>query len=256
VIVTRVIPCLLLRSQGLVKTVRFRQPKYLGDPINVVRIFNDKEVDELVLLDITATPEGRGPQFGFIADLASECFMPLSYGGGVRSVDDVSRLCGLGVEKVAVNTRAVEHPEFVSAAAAVVGSSSVIVSIDVKRDFWGRYRVYTNGGRVATGLDPVVHAVEMERRGAGEILLNSIDRDGTMEGYDLDLIRRVTQAVGVPVVACGGAGRVEDLAAAVQQGGAAAAGAGSMFVFTGPHRAVLISYPPPEVLRALLGELS
>ena len=255
-IVTRVIPCLLLRNQGLVKTVKFRQPKYLGDPINVVRIFNDKEVDELVLLDITATPERRGPQFDFIADLASECFMPLAYGGGVRSVDDVKRLCSLGVEKVAVNTHAVAHPEFVTAAAGVVGSSSVIVSIDVRRDFWGRYRVYTNGGRVATGLDPVVHAVEMERRGAGEILLNSIDRDGTMQGYDLDLIRRVTQAVGVPVVACGGAGRVEHLAAAVQQGGAAAAGAGSMFVFKGPHRAVLISYPPPDELRTLLGELS
>lgn len=255
-IVTRVIPCLLLRNQGLVKTVKFREPKYLGDPINVVRIFNDKEVDELVLLDITATPERRGPQFDFIADLASECFMPLAYGGGVRSVGEVKRLCSLGVEKVAINTHAVEHPEFVSAAAAVVGSSSVIVSIDVKRDFWGRYRVYTSGGRVATGLDPVAHAVEMERRGAGEILLNSIDRDGTMKGYDLDLIRRVTQAVGVPVVACGGAGRVEDLAAAVQEAGAAAAGAGSMFVFKGPHRAVLISYPPPDELRALLGELS
>lgn len=255
-IVTRVIPCLLLRNQGLVKTVKFRQPKYLGDPINVVRIFNDKEVDELVLLDITATPERRGPQFDFVADLASECFMPLAYGGGVRSVGEVKRLCSLGVEKVAINTHAVEHPEFVTAAADVVGSSSVIVSIDVKRDFWGRYRVYTNGGRVATGLDPVVHAVEMERRGAGEILLNSIDRDGTMLGYDLDLIRRVTQAVGVPVVACGGAGRVEDLAAAVQEGGAAAAGAGSMFVFKGPHRAVLISYPPPDELRGLLGELT
>ena len=255
-IVTRVIPCLLLRDQGLVKTVKFRQPKYLGDPINVVRIFNDKEVDELVLLDVTATPERRRPRFEFIADLASECFMPLSYGGGVRSLDDVKRLCSLGVEKVAINSYAVEHPEFVSAAAGVVGSSSLIVSIDVKRDFWGRYRVYTNGGRQATGLDPVAHAIDMERRGAGEILLNSIDRDGTMQGYDLALIRRVTQAVGVPVVACGGAARVEDLAAAVLEGGAAAAGAGSMFVFNGPHRAVLISYPPPDQLRALLGELS
>jgi cyclase len=253
-IVTRVIPCLLLRNQGLVKTVKFRDPKYLGDPINVVRIFNDKEVDELVLLDITATPEGREPQFEYIAMLATECFMPLCYGGGVRTVEQVKRLCGLGVEKVAVNSYAVEHPEFVTAAADVVGSSSVIVSIDVKRDFWGRYRVYTHRGRVATGLNPADHAVEMERRGAGEILLNSIDRDGTMQGYDLDLIRAVAGRVGVPVVACGGAGSVEHLAQAVRDAGAAAAGAGSMFVFTGPHRAVLISYPPPERLRALLGE--
>jgi cyclase len=237
-----------------VKTVKFRDPKYLGDPINVVRIFNDKEVDELVLLDITATPEGREPQFEYIAMLATECFMPLCYGGGVRTVEQVKRLCGLGVEKVAVNSYAVEHPEFVTAAADVVGSSSVIVSIDVKRDFWGRYRVYTHGGRVATGLNPADHAVEMERRGAGEILLNSIDRDGTMQGYDLDLIRAVAGRVGVPVVACGGAGSVEHLAQAVRDAGAAAAGAGSMFVFTGPHRAVLISYPPPERLRALLGE--
>ncbi|HEU4682255.1 MAG TPA: HisA/HisF-related TIM barrel protein, partial [Gemmatimonadales bacterium] len=136
-IVTRVIPCLLLRNQGLVKTVKFRDPKYLGDPINVVRIFNDKEVDELVLLDITATPEGRGPQFDFIAMLATECFMPLCYGGGIRTVEQVKRLCSLGVEKIAVNTYAVEHPEFVTAAAELVGSSSVIASIDVKRDFWG-----------------------------------------------------------------------------------------------------------------------
>jgi cyclase len=253
-IVTRVIPCLLLRNQGLVKTVKFRDPKYLGDPINVVRIFNDKEVDELVILDITATPEGREPQFDFIAMLATECFMPLSYGGGVRTVEQVKRLCSLGIEKVAVNTHAVEQPAFITAAAELVGSSSVIASIDVKQDFWGRYRVYTHGGRVATGLDPVAHAMEMERRGAGEILLNSIDRDGTMNGYDLDLIRSVARAVGVPVVACGGAGSVEHLAQAVRDAGAAAAGAGSMFVFTGPHRAVLISYPQPERLRALLGE--
>ena len=253
-IVTRVIPCLLLRNQGLVKTVKFRNPKYLGDPINVVRIFNDKEVDELVLLDITATPEGREPQFDYIAMLATECFMPLCYGGGVRTVEHVKRLCSLGVEKVAVNSYAVEHPEFITAAAELVGSSSVIASIDVKRDFWGRYRVYTHGGQVATGLDPVGHAREMELRGAGEILLNAIDRDGIMKGYDLELIGEVTRSVGVPVVACGGAGTVEHLAQAVRDGGAAAAAAGSMFVFTGPHRAVLISYPEPERLRLLLGE--
>jgi len=256
VIVTRVIPCLLLSKQGLVKTVKFRRPKYLGDPINVVRIFNDKEVDELVLLDILATTGRQRPQFELIADIASECFMPLCYGGGISTLEDVSRLCSLGVEKIAINTHAVEHPEFVRAAADLVGSSSVIVSMDVKRDIWGRYRVSTGGGRNPTRLDPARHAAHMEQHGAGEILLNSVDRDGTMNGYDLELIRLVSQAVSIPVVACGGAGSVEDLAAAVRQGGAAAAAAGSLFVFNGPHRAVLISYPPPARLRSLLGESS
>lgn len=248
---TRVIPCLLLRHLGLVKTVRFRNPTYVGDPINAVKIFNDKEVDELVFLDISATPERKKPPFDLLAKIASQCFMPLSYGGGVRDLDDMTTLFSLGIEKVVLNTIAAEDPGFVRRAADRFGSSSVIVSIDVRRRYFGRPEVVTQGGRRKTGLDPVRFSMQMEAAGAGELFLTCVDRDGTMEGYDLPLIKRVTSAVGVPVVACGGAGGVRDLGRAVAEGGASAAAAGSLFVFQMPHRAVLISYPPVEALREL-----
>lgn len=251
---TRVIPCLLLKGSGLVKTVRFKDPRYLGDPINIVRLFNDKEVDELVILDITATPEGRGPRMDLLATLTTECFMPLCYGGGVRTLDDMHALFSLGVEKVSLNTRALEDPALVTAAAERFGSQSVIVSMDVKRGLFGGQKVVVRAGKQKTGRDPVEYAVEMERRGAGELLLNSVDRDGTMEGYDLELIRRVTAAVSVPVVACGGAGSVADLGRAVNEGGASAAAAGSLFVYQGPHRAVLVNYPEPRALQALFAD--
>jgi len=251
---TRVIPCLLLKGRGLVKTVKFKNPKYLGDPINVVKIFNDKEVDELVFLDITATVENKRPPFSLLENIASECFMPLGYGGGIRTLDDVKTILGLGIEKIAINTYAVENPSFVTEAADFAGSQSVVVSIDVKKNSLGKYEVFTHGGRKATGLDPVKFAVEMEKIGAGELFLNSIDRDGTMQGYDLDLIKRVTGAVNIPVVACGGAGKVQDLADAVKKGGASAAAAGSIFVFQGPHWAVLISYTTSKELKNAFGE--
>lgn len=248
---TRVIPCLLLRHLGLVKTVCFNEPTYLGDPINVVKIFNDKEVDELVLLDITATPERKRPAFALLEKIASQCFMPLCYGGGVRDLADMAALYNLGIEKVAVNTHAVENPAFVRAAADRFGSQSVVVSLDVKRSLFGKPEIVTHGGRKKTGISPARFAVEMEKQGAGELLLNSVDRDGTMAGYDLELIREVTSAVSIPVVACGGAGKLDDLSAAVRHGGASAAGAGSLFVFQMPHRAVLINYPNPAQLRGL-----
>jgi imidazole glycerol-phosphate synthase subunit HisF len=246
----RVIPCLLLEDGGLVKTVRFKDPVYLGDPINIVRIFNDKEVDELVFLDIRASVEGRRPPFDLLAQITTECFMPLCYGGGVTSVEDVRELVALGIEKVAINSRAVADPAFVRAAADQVGSSSVVVSIDVRRDWRGRYEVMTHGGRRSTGLEPALFAVEAERHGAGELLVTAIDRDGTMQGYDLELVRRVSDAVGVPVIACGGARSIADLRDAVKVGGASAAAAGSMFVFQGRHRAVLINTPSPADLRS------
>ena len=245
---TRVIPCLLLRNSGLVKTVQFKDPKYLGDPINIVRIFNDKEVDEIVFLDITATTERKRPPFELLKKIASECFMPLCYGGGVADVDTMKELYNVGIEKVALNTAAVESPAVVAAASHEFGAQSVIVSIDVHKKMFGGYRVYTRGGRKDSGLDPVIHARRMEQEGAGEILLNSIDRDGTMTGYDLDLVRCVSGAVGIPVVACGGARSVADLGVVVREGGASAAAAGSIFVFQGPHRAVLISYPTQREL--------
>ena len=245
----RVIPALLLKGQGLVKTVKFKDPKYLGDPINVVRIFNDKEVDEIVLLDITATPQNRGPQFEVLKDIASEVFIPLAYGGGIRSMEDVSTLLGIGIEKLIMNTSAVENPSLIRDTADHAGSQAVVVSMDVKKNFLGKYEVFTRCGQKKTGLDPVRHAMEVEKMGAGEILLNSIDCDGMMQGYDIELVRSVADAVKVPVVACGGAGNLAHVAEVIQQGHASAAAAGSMFVFQGPLRGVLISYPSPKELK-------
>jgi len=240
---TRVIPCLLLRNNGLVKTVKFKDPTYVGDPINAVKIFNDKEVDELVFLDITATNENRGPAFKVISEIASECFMPLGYGGGIRTMDDIQRIFALGVEKVIINSSAHSNPSLVSAAAASYGSQSIVVSMDVKKNFFGKYAVHTNSGTKNTSIGPVEYARKMVELGAGELVVNSIDRDGTMGGMDANLIAMVTAAVDIPVVACGGAGTIEHLHEAVSRGGASAVAAGSMFVFQGKHRAVLISYP-------------
>ena len=248
----RAIPCLLLRNKGLVKTIKFKDPKYLGDPINVVRIFNDKEVDELIILDILATLENRRPRLGYIADIASECFMPLCYGGGIRTLDGVKEMINVGVEKISINSYAVENPSFVAAAAELVGSQSIIVSVDVKKNWRGKYEVFTHRAQKATGLDPIAFIVRMAQLGAGEILLNSIDLDGTMNGYDLELIRRATAAVDIPVIACGGAGSIKDLGRAVKEGGASAVAAGSIFVFQGPLRGVLISFPSPQELEGSL----
>lgn len=243
----RAIPCLLLRDRGLVKTKRFKDPVYLGDPVNVIKIFNDKEVDELVLLDITATREQRRPAFDYLERIAGECFMPLCYGGGVRTVEDMRRLFALGIEKVSVNTRAVEDPSFIRAASEEFGRQSVIVSIDVKKSLLRGREVRTHGGTRRGRWKPLDFAREAEDQGAGELLLTSIDHDGTMSGYNLELVREVAGAVSVPVIACGGAGSVSDLDLVVREGGAAAAGAGSMFVFQGPHRGVLISYPIEQI---------
>jgi cyclase len=246
----RVIPCLLLRNGGLVKTVKFDRSTYVGDPINAVRIFNEKEVDELVFLDIGATPAGAGPNFELLQDIASEAFMPFGYGGGVTTLEQVRRIFATGVEKVVLNTAAAGNPRLVSGAAELAGSSSVVVSIDAKRSWLGQYSVFVNGGKTDTREDPASYARRMAELGAGEILLNAIHRDGTMEGYDLELIRRVASAVTIPVVAVGGAGRLADFPAAVACG-ASAVGAGSLFVFHGKHRAVLITYPPYAELERL-----
>lgn len=248
-------PCLLLRKRALVKTVKFSDPKYVGDPVNTVRIFNEKEVDELIFLDITATPEGREPQFELVADIASECFMPFAYGGGVRTIEHVARILSNGAEKVAINTAAVETPALVTEAARRFGSQAVVGAIDAKKKLLGGYEVRVRGGKDRTGLDPVSHARQLEALGAGEILITSIDQDGTMSGYDLDLTRRVAEAVNVPVIACGGAGSVEDFRAAVKDAGASAVAAGSMVVYQGRHRAVLINFPHRQTLEKALGYL-
>lgn len=240
-LIPRVIPCLLLRGTGLVKTVRFAEPKYVGDIVNAVKIFNDKEVDEIVILDIEAHARRR-IQWDLITSTASEAFMPMCYGGGVTRVDDIRRLLKAGIEKVSINTAAHEDPRLIEQAARAFGSQSIVAGIDVKTGFLGRRAVVSHGGKKKQAADPVAWAKAVERAGAGEILLTSVDRDGTQAGYDLELVRQVTAAVRIPVIACGGAGKLQHFAEAIQSGASAVA-AGSLFVFHGPHRAVLITYP-------------
>jgi cyclase len=249
--IPRVIPCLLLGEAGLVKTVSFREPRYVGDPINAVRIFNDKQADEIAVLDIRATVEGRGPNLDSIGEIVSEAFMPVAYGGGVADLETAVRLIQIGVEKVIVNTAAVEDERLVGAISDRLGSSTLVVSIDAVRRPDGSYEVVTCAGTRATGRDVRAHAEEMARRGAGELFLTSVDRDGTMVGYDVELVRQVASAVPIPVIACGGAGSVDDFVTAIRDGGAAAVAAGSLFVFHGRHRAVLITYPSYETRSAL-----
>ena len=247
----RVMPCLLLRQSKLVKTVKFGNPDYIGDPVNAVKIYNDKEVDELIFLDITATVEKKDPPFKTISEIASECFMPYTYGGGIHSLEDMRRIFNLGVEKIAINSYAVESPDFIRQAAKEFGNQSIVASIDVKRKLIGKYEVFTKSGTNPTGLGPVEHAKRMEEMGAGEILLTSIDRDGTWEGYDLDLIKTVAEAVNVPLIVCGGAGSIEDFRKAVDAGASACA-AGSMVVYQAKNRGVLINFPKQTELRTVL----
>lgn len=249
----RLIPCLLVHNGGLVKTVNFANPKYVGDPINAVRIYNEKEVDELVVLDIDATVKGTEPDYQLISHLASECRMPLCYGGGVRTVAQIEKIISLGVEKVAVSSAAVENPALISDAASRVGSQSVVVVIDVKKSgLLRRYEVVTHNASRRTGLNPIEFASQMAEFGAGEIVINSVYRDGEMKGYDLDLIEHVRQVVHLPLTVLGGAGSLDDLKELISRYGIIGAAAGSLFVFKGRYRAVLINYPNRAEKEALL----
>ncbi len=239
----RIIPCLLVHEGGLVKTRRFRDPKYVGDPINAVKIFNEKEADELMVLDIDATVLGAEPNFRLIAQFAAECRMPLCYGGGIRTVEQAKRIIGLGVEKVAVSAAALANPSLVTEIASGIGSQSVVVVLDVKKSLLGSYEVCTHNGKRSTGRSPIDVAREAERMGAGEIVINSIDRDGQMKGYDLPLAGKLREAIGLPMTVLGGAGSLGDIAQLISACGVVGAAAGSFFVFKGPYRAVLISYP-------------
>lgn len=249
----RIIPVLLLEQGRLVKTTKFAKPSYVGDLVNSVRIFNEKEVDELAILDIGASRRGQAPNFELIKEVTDECFMPLAYGGGVTEVAHVRRLVEMGVEKVVINSAAMLRPALVTEAAMAVGSQSVVVSIDVKKGLLGGY-----GARAMSGTrkvdSPSLPALvqHMVQAGAGEILLNNIDRDGTLLGYDHGLLRLVAAAASVPVISCGGARDVPDLVQAVAQSGAAACAAGALFTYRGPHRAVLLSYPRPAEVNAAL----
>jgi len=247
----RVIPVLLLHKGGLVKSVKFKNYTYVGDPINAVKIFNEKEIDEIVVLDIDATAMGRGPDFEKITEIAGEAFIPLAYGGGITTIDEVKQLFYLGVEKIILNHSAIHNQSLVTEAASLAGSQSVVVSIDVKKNLFGKYKVVTKNSNGNTGLDPVAFAKQMQAAGAGEIFLNSVDRDGTYGGYDLDLIKSISAVLDIPLVVCGGASGMEDFVKAVQQGASAVA-AGSMFVFQRAHRAVLISYPSQSELKEKL----
>jgi cyclase len=238
----RIIPCLLVHKGGLVKSVQFKDPKYVGDPINAVKIFNEKEADELIVVDIDASRTGAEPDFTLIKRLAVECRMPLCYGGGVKTVEQARRIIGLGVEKVAIASAAIEDPSLVPAVAAEIGSQSVVVVLDVRKR-GGSYEVWTRNATAATGVDALEAAREAERRGAGEVVVNSIDHDGRMRGYDLELAGLMRGAIGVPLTVLGGAGSLQDVAALIRSCGVVGAAAGSLFVFKGPYRAVLINYP-------------
>lgn len=239
----RITPCLLLSKGGLVKTVGFSAPKYVGDPVNAVKIFNEKEADELIVLDIDATVQGREPNERLISQFAVECRMPLSYGGGIRTAEQAKRIIGLGVEKISLGAAAVEQPDLISATAREIGSQSVVVVLDVRKSKRGAYEVFTHNGSRATGRDPVAAARDAEERGAGEILVNSIDRDGAMKGYDLELARLVRDATRLPLSVLGGAGSLADIGALLRACGVVGAAAGSLFVFKGTYKAVLINYP-------------
>ena len=240
----RIIPCLLVKNGGLVKTVSFAAPKYVGDPINAVRIFNEKEVDELTVFDIDATVLGRDPNYAMIKNLAAECRMPMCYGGGVTSAEQIERIVSLGVEKVAVSAAATITSGLVSEAAQRVGSQSVVVVMDVKKSATDNsYELYTHNASKPTGWRPDLFAQKIEALGAGEVVINAIDRDGAMNGYDLDLVAQVREATSLPLTVLGGAGSLNDIAALIRKFGIIGAAAGSLFVFKGVYRAVLINYP-------------
>ncbi len=249
----RVIPVLLIHNRGLVKSLKFKDYKYVGDPINAVRIFNDKEVNELAIVDIDASRENKLPDIKRIEEIVSEAFMPIAYGGGITTVEQVREILSVGVEKVILNRSAVKNPALITEIARRFGNQSVMVSIDYKKNLFGKQSVYIDNGKTNTGLDPLQFAKQMEEAGAGEIFLNSIERDGSFSGYDLEMIKKISHAISVPMIAVGGASVLSDFKQAVQHG-ASAVSAGSMFVFQRPHRAVLISYPSQHELETQVYE--
>lgn len=248
---TRVIPCLQLINGSLVKTVRFRNHAYIGDPVNTVRIFNELEVDELCFLDIRASVRGTEPDFELLKQIAEECFMPLSYGGGVRSFESAQKILSLGFEKVIVNTQAFRQPQLIRKIANHFGSQAIIGSIDVKRNLWGRHQLYINDGTEKVDVDPVRWAEQLVDVGIGELLITSIDREGTWEGYDLDIIRKISAAVSVPVIANGGAGCIEHLYEAISTANASAVAVGSMIMYQQKGMGVLINFPDKVALESL-----
>ena len=250
----RIIPCLLVKNKGLVKTLQFKDGKYVGDPINAVRIFNEKEADELMVIDIDATSSNNEPDYKMIENLASECRMPLCYGGGIKTLEQSQRIFSLGVEKIALSSAAIQNPSIVSEIASKVGSQSVVVVLDVKKKMFGGYDLYIHNGKKNININPVDFAIKMEKEGAGEIVINSIDNDGVLKGYDLDLIDKVRNSISLPLTVLGGAGNLEDIGGLIQKYGIIGAGAGSLFVFKGKYKAVLINYPNWEEKDSLINQ--
>lgn len=242
----RIIPSLLVHDNGLVKTVNFKNPKYVGDPINAVRIFNEKEVDELAIFDIDATVLGKEPDYVLIEKLANQSRMPLCYGGGVKTVEQAQRIFGLGIEKIALSSAVINNPNLITQIADRVGSQSVVVVMDIKKKLLGGYEIYTHNGKKATGLNPIAFAEKAQQLGAGEIVINSIDQDGLMKGFDLNLIDKITEKITIPVTVLGGAGSLEDIKKVIDRHGIIGVAAGSLFVFKGKYKAVLINYPIKE----------
>ena len=245
-------PCLLVENDRLVKTVKFNNASYVGDPVNAIKIYNDKELDELILADITATKEDREPNFHLIKEIADECFMPVCYGGGISTIEHMKKLFGLGIEKVSLNSHAMNNTNLINDAANRFGSQSIILSIDVKKNVFGNYSVYTHGGTKKSQYGPVEYAKYIEDSGAGEILLNSIDRDGTWDGFDLEMIKGVTDVVNIPVIAVGGAGNMRHISDAVHDGGASAVALGSMAVYQGKDLGVLVNFPSRGELEKII----
>jgi len=243
-----------LRNNGLVKTIKFKDSTYVGDPINAVKIFNEKEVDELIFLDIDASKNKNEPPYELLKDIASECFMPLSYGGGINSIEQIRKIIKCGVEKVSINTAAFRNPDLIRESSEIFGSSTIVISVDVKKNIFGKYNVYINGGSENTGKDPIEYMKLAEKLGAGEIFLNSIDRDGTMQGYDIDLIKKASNELKIPLIVSGGAGSIDDMKQAISIGSASAVSAGSFFVFHGKRRAVLISYPTANEIKYIFAK--
>lgn len=242
----RIIPSLLIQDNGLVKTVNFKNPKYVGDPINAVRIFNEKEVDELAIFDIDATVKGLEPNYSLIERIANQSRMPLCYGGGVKTVEQAQKIFGLGIEKIALSSAVLQHPQLITQIAERVGSQSVIVVLDVKKKLFGGYEVYTHNGKKSTGINPFKFAEEAQKLGAGEIIINSIDQDGVMKGYDIGLIDKVREKISLPLTVLGGAGSLDDIKQVINKHGIIGVAAGSLFVFKGVYKAVLINYPSFE----------
>ena len=245
----RIIPCLLLKDKGLVKSTRFKDFRYIGDPLNAIRIFNDKKADELIFLDILATNDGRCIDPGLVKKLGDECNMPFTVGGGISSLEQIRDLINAGAEKVCMNSAALVDEQLIRDAARTFGASAIVVAMDIKKKRLGGYRVFADRGRNATKHNPVSYAEHIQELGAGEILVNSIDRDGVMQGYDIEQLKAISDSVSIPVIACGGAGSFEDMKDAIQSGGASAASAGSLFVYHGPRKAVLINLPDRSELK-------